>query len=209
MAVLTIKNGQTTVEGEGRVEFDPSIAAELLVRGIQQCQANQIGLTLPDLYPALSPSAKDLLRETCQAHDDLQVWFEDIQRNFASVGQPRGRWRVNAVWRCLIRTWLFDEILIDAENRRFVRLAHGEIVTEAELVHRHNRTITQHLDEFLEATTFTIEQVKRVLTSVIAEKTLLAANPSGGLERITIRGPACLDVSQWTLPAGYQLMEYN
>lgn len=207
MAVLTIKNNTVTIRGSGRIDLDHNIDPIRLARAVQA--APDHSLALASIYPSLSPSARDAFVEACEADEYLADWFTDIRRHYASVGAPHGRWQVKPVWRCLVRTWLLDEIFLDVEGRTFVRMSHGEILSEREFIDRHGKPVVDHLDEFVEAVGFTTQHIKEVLASPIITKEAAVATPSGEIARRELHGPACVNISGWCLPTGFVLLEHS
>lgn len=208
MAILTFQNTTLCIVGEGFIDFDDQNHPEILIRAIKSHRDPY--LCIPIIYPIFTETAKRIFHQVVDNNDDLELWFTDLCRNHANLTSPTGTWNeedLTIVWRCLVRTWLLEEILIDSEGRTFVRTRWGTLLTEVELRDHHNCSIDGHFQEFIDSLTFIRAEIGRATRGTIAEKPMMAVTPEQTITTITLRGPSTIPWHQWQVPPGYTLLD--
>ena len=209
MAELTIgDDGEIMVTGEGLVSFDPKQHPKLLVAGIRRLlQGHEF--SLPELFPMLTPSAKDLLREAAD-NEPLASWFINMSQRFATIGAANGecwtRKEIEVAWCRVVKTWMIDEVIKAKNGLVFVRLTQGGLMSEDEFYLIEGKSVEEHLDEFVQATTYAVAEIKSILRAELITREVQAVNREGAVETITLTGPDVISIDQWAHPPGYTLL---
>lgn len=210
MAELTFgANGALTIRGDGHVDLSAAHPAHAYVDAAMELQPGD-EFALPELYPMLTASAKAAIGEAVESDERRQTWFRDLSSKFATIGAVNGthwtRKEIEPVWCRLIKTWMIDEIIKSRSGIVFVRLSTGGILSEDEFVSIEGKGIEDHLDEFVEATTYGVAEIKAILRARLIEREVSAINKNGDVETLKLVGPDVISIDQWAHPPGYTLM---
>jgi len=165
---------------------------------------------LPDLMDMLEEEARHQLRVAFEAAEDPEVAarYKSLAQRFVGM-QPKQTWDItelHPVWRTKLEGALIDEIIRVKDGRAFVVIAGSkEIISEHDLYRRTLKTIGDHLDSIAADAATIAKYTKATLQSPIVERKI-CVQTAAGISTISAWGPACLDASQWELPAGVHFL---
>lgn len=204
MGTFVIHEGRVVTYGTPPYVL-PEEITEAFIRTLFSKEAGEDGF-VGELAPLFNSDDKRRLRVTCK---DIggEIWrmYASHAARWASLINKDNRWHLedfDIVFASPIGSWWADDVIITAQNVRFVTTPRG-MFSFPEFQWQYGQNIMEHITEYQEKEVKRLDEVVSHITSELTCAELVVADREGNILVKKFTGLESQPHSEWAMPQGF------